>query len=166
MPKKRSTEPHSARCTISGWWRAPSSPTYSRPKRRRQIEIELHGGELPGPADGVDQLHVDFRAVERRFARHALVRNVHAVKRVLSARPRRVSSPPACRHNFPDASRSPSGKLHLIVVEAENPHHREREIDAGLQFRASICSGMQKMCASSCVKPRTRSKPCSTPERS
>ena len=27
----------------------------------------------------------------------------------------------------------------------------------------TICSGVQKMCASSCVKPRTRKRPCRTP---
>ena len=35
---------------------------------RGQIEIELHGGELPGAADGVDQLDVDLGTVERGFA--------------------------------------------------------------------------------------------------
>ena len=47
----------------------------------RQVEIELHGGELPGPADGVDQLHVDLRAVERGFAGNVFVGNFHAVER-------------------------------------------------------------------------------------
>ena len=27
----------------------------------RQIEVELHGGALPGPAQGVADLHVDLR---------------------------------------------------------------------------------------------------------
>ena len=35
---------------------------------RGQIEIELDGGELPGAADGVDELDVDFGAVEGGFA--------------------------------------------------------------------------------------------------
>ena len=47
----------------------------------RQVEIELHGGELPGAADRVDQLHVDFRAVERGFAGNVFVRDVHALER-------------------------------------------------------------------------------------
>ena len=33
----------------------------------RQREIELHGGKLPLAADGVHQLHVDLRSVERGF---------------------------------------------------------------------------------------------------
>ena len=35
----------------------------------RQVEIELHSRELPEAADGVDQLDIDFRAVECSFAR-------------------------------------------------------------------------------------------------
>ena len=35
---------------------------------RGEIEIELDGGELPGTADGVDELDVDFGAVEGGFA--------------------------------------------------------------------------------------------------
>src|SRR5260370_916740 len=46
---------------------------------RGEVEVELHGGELPGTADGVDELHIDFRAVEGRFAFHFFVRNVHAL---------------------------------------------------------------------------------------
>ena len=41
----------------------------------RQVEIELHGAELPGPADGVDELHVDLGAVEDGFAGNIFVRN-------------------------------------------------------------------------------------------
>ncbi len=48
---------------------------------RRQIEIELHGGELPGPADRVNQLDVDLRSVECRFALDALEGNLQPVER-------------------------------------------------------------------------------------
>src|SRR5256886_16977053 len=46
---------------------------------RGQIEIELHGGELPGTANGVDELDVDFRAIEGGFALHLFERDVHAL---------------------------------------------------------------------------------------
>jgi hypothetical protein len=49
---------------------------------RGKVEIELHGGELPGAPDGVDQLHVDLRAVERGFAGNVFVGDVHALERV------------------------------------------------------------------------------------
>ena len=42
----------------------------------RQIEIELHGGKLPQAPDGIHQLDVDLRAVERGFARDGLVFDV------------------------------------------------------------------------------------------
>src|SRR5208283_3257595 len=43
---------------------------------RRQVEVKLHSGELPGAADGVNQFNVDFGTVERGFAHHLLVGNV------------------------------------------------------------------------------------------
>ena len=48
-----------------------------------QGEVELHGGELPEAADGVDQLDVDFRAVKRGFAGDGFVLDVAALERVL-----------------------------------------------------------------------------------
>ena len=42
------------------------------PEAARQGEIELHGGKLPQAADGVDQLHVDLRPVERGLVGHHL----------------------------------------------------------------------------------------------
>ena len=42
----------------------------------RQIEIELHRGELPQAPDGVHQLDVDLRTVERGFAGDGLVFDV------------------------------------------------------------------------------------------
>ncbi len=41
---------------------------------RRQIEVELHGRKLPQAAQHVDELDIDLRPVERRFARNRLVR--------------------------------------------------------------------------------------------
>ena len=46
-----------------------------QPETARQREIELDGGELPQASDGVHQLHIDFRAVERGFIRHLHERN-------------------------------------------------------------------------------------------
>src|SRR5271169_3798325 len=43
---------------------------------RGKIEIELDGGELPGAAEGVDELDVDFGAVEGGFAGDGFIRNV------------------------------------------------------------------------------------------
>src|SRR5205807_1104648 len=56
-------------------------PDIFKTKASRQIEIELHGGKLPGAADSVDQFDIDFRAIKRGLAHHALERNVHAFER-------------------------------------------------------------------------------------
>ena len=62
--------------------------------------------------------------------------------------------------------RIPGGKLDLEFVEAEGLEHCFGKVDAGDDFALRSALGMQKMCASSCVKPRTRSRPCMVPERS
>src|SRR5579859_174284 len=49
----------------------------------RQVEVELNGGKLPGAADGVHQLDVDFRAVKRGFAHNRLVGNIHLLQDLL-----------------------------------------------------------------------------------
>ena len=41
----------------------------------RKIEIELHGGKLPQSSDGIHQLNINFRAVERGFAGDRLIFN-------------------------------------------------------------------------------------------
>jgi hypothetical protein len=47
----------------------------------RQVEVELHGRELPQASDGVDQFHVDLGAVERGFAGDGLVFDVQLSQR-------------------------------------------------------------------------------------
>src|SRR5215472_1913948 len=99
----------------------------------RQIEIELHGGELPGPADRVDHFHVDLRPIKDRFARHMFVRNVHALERAdqralcalpffdgasVIARPRRIAR----------------GKLDHVIIEAKNTQRFPGEPDTILNF--------------------------------
>src|SRR5207237_7082013 len=50
------------------------------PKAPGEIEVKLHGGELPGTADRVDQLDVDLRAIKCGFAFHAFEGNLHALQ--------------------------------------------------------------------------------------
>jgi len=52
---------------------------------RRQVEVELHGGELPQPAEYIDEFDVDLGAVERRFAGDGFVGNSLPVQRSLKA---------------------------------------------------------------------------------
>src|SRR6204780_4927854 len=100
---------------------------------RRQIEIELHGGELPGAPDGIHKFHVDLRAVKGGFAGNVFVGDVHALQRVgersfgalpvfgaagIVLRPRRIAA----------------GKLHFVTLEAENAQHFPGEFDAILNL--------------------------------
>ena len=100
---------------------------------RGQVEIELDSGELPRAADGVDELDVDFGAVECGFASDSFIRNVELL------------------HGFGKRGRGtlpvfrfagvifrvrgvPIGKLDFEFVEAEIFHYGEGEIDAGFHF--------------------------------
>src|SRR5450631_4279582 len=100
---------------------------------RGQIEIELYSGELPGAADGVDELDVDLGAVEGGFALHFFEGDIHA------------------RHGFGERGGGaipvfrlagiifrmqniPVGKLDFKIVETKSFHHRESKIDAGFHF--------------------------------
>jgi hypothetical protein len=49
-----------------------------------QVEVELHGGELPQAAEHVDQLDVDLGAVERGFAGDGAVGNARRSSTCLS----------------------------------------------------------------------------------
>src|SRR6266436_4150074 len=102
-----------------------------------QIEIELHGGELPGAADGVNELDIDLGAVEGGFALHFLERNVHALHRVgeggggaalvfgLAGVVFRMRGVPV-------------GELDLEFVEAKIFHDGVDKIHAGFDFRFDL----------------------------
>src|SRR5277367_22186 len=100
---------------------------------RGQIEIELDGGELPGTADGVDELNVDFGAVERSFAGDGLIRNVELLhgfrKRGRGALPVFGLAGVIFR-----VRGVPIGELDFEFVETEIFHHGEREIDTGFDL--------------------------------
>jgi len=100
---------------------------------RGQVEIELHGGELPGTADSVDEFDVDFRAVESGFACHGFVGDVHALQGIAEggggAVPVFGLAGVIFRMRF-----VPIRELDFEFVEAEIFHDGESEIDAGFHF--------------------------------
>src|SRR5229473_3197694 len=100
---------------------------------RGEIEIELHSGELPGTADRVDELDVDFRAVERAFAYHLFERNVHALHGVSKSGCSAVPVFGLAGVVFRMRG-IPIGELDFEFVEAEIFHHGKGEIDAGFDF--------------------------------
>src|SRR6266702_1462155 len=104
---------------------------------RRQIEIELHGGELPGAADGVNELDVDLGAVEGGFALHFLERNVYALHGV--GERGGGAAPVFGLAGVVFRMRGvPVGELHFEFVEAEIFHDGVGEIDAGFDFRFDL----------------------------
>src|SRR5713226_7947879 len=100
---------------------------------RRQIEIELHGRKLPRPADRVDELDVDFRAVKSAFALNRFVRDIEPLQGVGQAGGGAVPVFGLALVIFRMRS-VPIGKLDFKFVEAEVFHHRESKIDAGFDF--------------------------------
>src|SRR6266478_5373748 len=100
---------------------------------RGEIEIELHGGELPGTADRVDELDVDFRAVERAFAYHLFERNVHALHGVSESGCGAGPVFGLCGVLF-RMRWIPIGVFDFKFFEAEMFHDGESKIDAGLDF--------------------------------
>src|SRR5467141_176084 len=98
-----------------------------------KIEIELDGGELPGTADGVDELDVDFRAVKSAFALNRLVRDIEPLQGV--GQDGGGAAPVFGLALVIFRMRSvPIGELDLKFVEAKVFHYREGEIDAGFHF--------------------------------
>src|SRR5579883_340963 len=53
------------------------------PEPAWQREIELHGGQLPRPSNGVHQFDIDFGPVKRRLVRHPLYLDLQPVHRAL-----------------------------------------------------------------------------------
>src|SRR6516165_2423217 len=99
----------------------------------RQIEVELHGGELPGSANGVDELHVNLRAIEGGFAFHALEGDLHARHGIRESVGSAVPVFGLAGVIF-GMLRIPVRELDLELIEAEIFHDGEGEVDAGFDF--------------------------------
>src|ERR1700730_5307671 len=110
----------------------------------REIEIELHGAELPGAADGVDELDVDFGAVEDGFTGNVFVRNALAVE----------SSGEGALGVFPLLDGAgvifgmlgiARGELDLVAIEAEGVQNGLDEIEAAFDFRFHLVTGAKNV---------------------
>ncbi len=99
----------------------------------RQIEVDLHRTELPEAAEGVDELDVDFGAVERGFAGNGGELDALAVERVLkSADGECPVFIGACVVGT--VVRIPGRQLDLELVKAESFVDGFSEVDAGYDF--------------------------------
>ena len=127
----------------------------------RQDEVDLQRAALPVAADRVAQHELELRAVEGALA---------GVERALEAgrahglpqAPPRPGPRPRPRRRAPAAGRRTS-------PARRRSRSRGRRCISSSQkatLSAVICSGVQKMCASSWVKARTRMMPCSAPDGS
>ena len=98
-PTKRSSEPSRARWIIAGVCSALSVARIGEAEPLRHLQVELHGAELPAPAERVGHVQVDLRPVERALALALGVVEPRARRAPCGARPRRSPTPrpfPAC----------------------------------------------------------------------
>ena len=97
---------------------------------RGEIEVELHGGELPEAAEDVDEFDVDFGAVEGGFAGDGFVgdafRLEHGVERANGQVPIFVGA-----GVMGAVVGIPGGELDLEFIEAEGVEHDLGKVDAG-----------------------------------
>src|SRR5690242_19253398 len=102
-----------------------------------QVEVELHGGKLPGAADGVHQFDVNLGAVKRGFAHNRLVGNIHLLQdllqRVDSAVPVLLA---ADKTLF--VVGVPYAQLDLVFSEAKSLEHGHGEFHAAHHFALNL----------------------------
>src|SRR5579875_251223 len=97
---------------------------------RREIEVELNGGELPETAEHIDQLDVDLGAVEGGFAGEGLKRKAAVGEHLLQC-PFGVRPVLGRAEEVAALLRIARGELDAILLEAEGPEHRLGEVKAG-----------------------------------
>ena len=110
----------------------------------RQVEVELHGRELPGAANGINQLDINLGPVENRLAFHAFEGNVHPSERVHQ---RALGLFPV--FDLAGVVRGPvgvaHGKLHFVVLKAEGLEQRQRKIHAGFNLGFDLVGGAENV---------------------
>ena len=109
----------------------------------RQIEIELHGGELPGAADGVDELDINLGAVEDGFAGNVFVGDALAVEsfgeRALGVFP--LLDGAGVIFGMLGIA---GGELDFVAVEAESVEDGLDEVEAACDFGFDLFTACRK----------------------
>src|SRR3989442_15083490 len=100
-----------------------------QPEASREVEVELHGRELPETADCVHQLDVDLRTVERRFAGNRLVLDSKSLQNFFQ-RSRRHIPLIFAAHKVRAVRRVPRRKLSNELIEAKIFENVARELNA------------------------------------
>src|SRR5580698_2285640 len=100
---------------------------------RGQIEVELHGRELPQATEHVDQLDIDLWTVKRRFAGDGFVRNILTIQHIFQR----------ADCEFPFVVRTgialavfwvPCRELNLEIVKSERRENRLGKVDTCRYF--------------------------------
>src|ERR1700752_4911793 len=96
-------------------------------KAARQGEVELNGGKLPLPANGIDELDVDLRAIERGFVGDYSSVHVEASHCILQCV---LTKLPLFRSAivFTACTAVPGGHLGVIGIESEGLESVDREL--------------------------------------
>ena len=141
-------------------WRAAILADIARAEPLRHDEIELQGAALPVAAERVAQHEFELRPVERALAGVERVGEAGGLDRVLQIL---LGAVPDA--SLPARTGGRSANLTVDIVEAEIAVDRQQQFAERDRF-AVTWSSVQKMCASSWVKARTRMMPCNAPDGS
>ena len=158
----RSMLPNGARWIITGRCGWLSAPDVFEPEPLRQDVIELHRAELPLPADAVADDEVGLRARRtppRRGPRRYGSFISSSTARMSSSARRQVS--PAARRTWRRSGRAWRAGAVIGQAEAVSTNWVSSIV---ARNSPRTCSGVQNRWASSCVKPRTRVRPLSSPD--
>ena len=125
MPMNRSSEPMIARWIITGRLWLPSASDVGEVELLRELEVQLHRGALPHPAQGVGDVEVQLRPVEGAVARVDLVAAAPPSPGPGRARPRPGPTVSTLAHEV----LGPGGKLDA-VLHAQGRRRRRRRAPA------------------------------------
>ena len=155
---KRSSEPSSARWITYGRVLGVVGAHVAEAEALRHLGVELDRPHLPRAAERVESCA--GRSSARRRRRRPRSRRT---------RSRAARAPSGARASVKSHSSSVpslfSGRVESSnrALEPEQVVERRPRSRGSRSISSSICSGVQKMCASSWVNVRTRSRPCSAP---
>src|SRR5215472_5114882 len=107
----------------------------------RQVEVDLHGRQLPVAADRIAHLDVELRAVERAAAFVHLIRKAGVLARLLD---RVRGTLPRCF--VTERFLRPRRDEELIVGESERAKDCERGVGSALEFAEQLIGRAEKMC--------------------
>ena len=106
-------------------------------KALRQVEVELHGGELPHPAQHIHQLDVDLGPVECALAQNRFERHPASREQLPQYR---LGILPVSRlaHKVARLLRIAHRQLHAILAEPERLQHRLGKVETAFHLAGHL----------------------------